>query len=71
MSEQNRALTTIFQTMANVLDIQGENTHRASAYRRAAESIRALEDPLGKIQCENRLTQIPHIGDILASKIEE
>jgi len=71
MSEQNRELATIFEVMANVLDIQGENYHRVLAYRRAADSVRALGEPIDKIQSEGRITQIPGIGDILAAKIDE
>ncbi len=71
MSEQNQALVAIFEAMANMLDIQGENYHRVLAYRRAAENIRALGEPLDLVWREGRLRQIPGIGDILAAKIEE
>ncbi|HQE91236.1 MAG TPA: DNA polymerase/3'-5' exonuclease PolX [Anaerolineae bacterium] len=71
MSEQGRELATIFEAIANGLDIQGENYHRILAYRRAAESLRALGEPLEQVWQEGRLETIPGIGDILAAKIDE
>lgn len=71
MSEQQSALAGIFETMANVLELQGENPHRTQAYRRAADSLRALEEPLEHVWRDKRLKEIPGVGDILAAKIAE
>lgn len=71
MSEQGRELATIFEAIANGLDIQGENYHRILAYRRAADNLRALGEPLEQVWQEGRLDTIPGIGDILAAKIDE
>ncbi|HOT90646.1 MAG TPA: helix-hairpin-helix domain-containing protein [Anaerolineae bacterium] len=71
MSEQGRDLATIFEAIADGLDIQGENYHRILAYRRAADSLRALGEPLEQIWREGRLGTIAGIGDILAAKIDE
>ncbi len=71
MSEQSRELATIFEAIANGLDIQGENYHRILAYRRAADNLRALGEPLEQVWQEGRLDSIPGIGEILAAKIDE
>lgn len=71
MSEQQNALAGIFETMANVLELQGENPHRTQAYRRVADSLRALGEPLEQVWREDRLKEIPGVGDILAAKIAE
>lgn len=71
MSERTRALVAIFEAMADGLDVQGEDVHRVLAYRRAADSLRALGEPLEQVWKEDRLTTIPGIGDILAGKIDE
>ncbi|HNT73978.1 MAG TPA: DNA polymerase/3'-5' exonuclease PolX [Anaerolineae bacterium] len=71
MSEQQNTLAGIFETMANVLELQGESPHRTQAYRRAAESLRALGEPLEQLWREKRLKEIPGVGDILAAKIAE
>ncbi|MEA3341623.1 MAG: DNA polymerase/3'-5' exonuclease PolX, partial [Chloroflexota bacterium] len=68
---KNRQVAAIFVTMADTLAIQGENYHRVSAYRRAAENIGALGRPLEQIWRAGKLGEIPGIGKTLASKIDE
>ncbi len=71
MSEQSRALAEIFQSMADLLDVQGANYHRVLAYRRASENLLAIGEPLERIWEEGRLEEIPGIGETLAAKIDE
>lgn len=67
----NRQVAEIFDTMADVLDIQGANYHRVMAYRRAAENVAALGRPLEEIWSKGELESIPGIGKTLAAKIDE
>jgi DNA polymerase (family 10) len=46
--------------------LRGGNPYRAKAYVRAAESLDALAVPLDQIIAEDRLTEIPGIGDAIA-----
>src|SRR3569832_300802 len=46
--------------------LRGGNPYRAKAYSRAADSLGALAEPLGKFIEEERLTEIPGIGDAIA-----
>ena len=46
--------------------LRGGNPYRAKAYSRAADSLGALAEPLGKLIEEERLTEIPGIGDAIA-----
>lgn len=71
MADRREELATIFDAMADMLDILGENYHRIMAYRRAAENLRALGEPLEKLAQEARLQTIAGIGETLATKIEE
>lgn len=67
----NQEVARIFATMADILAIQGENPHRINAYRRAAENIAALGQPLETLWREGALHTIPGIGATLANKIDE
>ena len=68
---KNQEVATIFATMADLLALQGENYHRIRAYRRAAENIAALSQPLEGIWRAGELETIPGVGKTLASKIDE
>jgi DNA polymerase (family 10) len=67
----NREVAHIFATVADMLQIKGENIHRVLAYRRAAETIAGLPRDLGAIYDEGTLTELPGVGQTLADKIEE
>jgi len=68
---ENRQIAEIFEAMADILDIQGANYHRIMAYRRAAENVAALGQPLKELWQANELESIPGIGKTLATKIDE
>lgn len=68
---ENREIAFIFQQIADMLAIQGENPHRIFAYQRAAEAIAQLERDVADVWREGELTNIPGIGQVLAEKIEE
>ncbi len=67
----NQQVAEIFSAMADMLDIQGANYHRIMAYRRASETVQAMGKPLEEVWREGTLTELPGIGDTLASKIDE
>jgi DNA polymerase (family 10) len=46
--------------------LRGGNPYRAKAYARAADSIAALVEPLDRIVAEDRLTDVPGIGEAIA-----
>jgi DNA polymerase (family X) len=47
--------------------LRGGNPYRAKAYARAADSVAALVEPLDRIVAEDRLTDVPGIGDAIAN----
>ncbi len=67
----NQEVARIFATMADILAIQGENPYRINAYRRAAENVAALGQPLETLWREGALDTVPSIGETLAGKIDE
>jgi hypothetical protein len=49
--------------------LAGGNPYRSKAHLRAAESLAALAEPLGRIVAEGRLREIPGVGDAIADII--
>jgi len=68
---KNREIAGIFEKVADMLAIRGDNFHRVLAYRKAAESIRDLGRDVNDIFADGALQEIPGIGKTLAAKIEE
>lgn len=71
MRMKNREVVNIFNKVADMLAIRGDQIHRILAYRKAAESIEALGRDINVVFAEGKLTDIPGIGETLAAKIEE
>lgn len=67
---KNQAIANVFNEIADLLEIQGENTFRIRAYRRAAQNIEGMPDDVSKLS-KKELLEIPGIGHDLAEKIEE
>jgi DNA polymerase (family 10) len=68
---QNPEVAQVFDEVADLLELLGENPFRIRAYRRAAVTVRDLAEPLAKVIAERpeRLTELPSIGADLAGKI--
>ncbi|MDR4467658.1 MAG: histidinol-phosphatase [Nitrospira sp.] len=71
MSKNNRQLATIFRSMADLLAAQRANPYRVRAYRRAADSLLALDEEVASLAEAKKLEDIDGIGADLAKKIEE
>ncbi len=71
MTRPNEQLAEIFQRMADLLQNRRENPYRIRAYRRAADSLVALEENLRAVAARGGLEAIPGIGRDLAGKIQE
>lgn len=67
----NREVIALFDKVANLLAIRGDNIHRILAYRKAAEAIEGLGRDINQVYEAGELTNIPNIGKTLADKIEE
>lgn len=67
----NREVIHLFNQIADMLAIRGDQIHRILAYRKAAESISALGQDINQVYADGGLTDIPGIGKTLAAKIEE
>jgi len=71
-SVDNSQITEIFEDMANMLDIQGENRFRVLAYRKAVLVISELTEELRNMVKDGRdLTELSGIGKDLSERIKE
>ena len=68
---KNQEIADIFEKIATLLEIKGDNIFKIKAYRKAAENILALGEDIESIKNENRLAAIPGIGEALQNKIIE
>lgn len=67
---KNQEIAKIFNEIADLLEIKGENPFRIRAYRRAAQNIEGLPKSVEETPKEE-LLKVPGIGQDLAGKIEE
>ena len=67
---KNQEIAGIFNEIADLLEIKGENPFRIRAYRRAAQNLEGLTKDVAALSREE-LLEIPGIGHDLAEKIEE
>ncbi len=72
MPVQNNDIADIFSSIADYLEIEGENPFRIRAYRNAAHSVSGLGPELkDMVAAGDDLKQLPGIGKDLAAKIHE
>jgi len=67
---KNQEVAKIFNDIADLLEIKGENPFRIRAYRRAAQNIEGLAKDVAETT-KDELRKIPGIGQDLADKIQE
>lgn len=69
---ENTQIATVFDDIADSLEILGENAFRIRSYRNAARAIRDMTERLADlVAAEADLKKLPGIGESLAGKIHE
>ena len=71
MTMNSQKIAAIFHDMANILEIKGANVFRVRAYQKAAQNIESLGGELDDYLRQDKLKEIPGIGEDLAEKIKE
>lgn len=72
MPVQNAEIAAMFDQIADLLEIQGENPFRVRAYRRAARTIEGLPQSVRTmLSAGSDLSELPGIGKDLAGKIAD
>ncbi|MGY4600589.1 DNA polymerase (family 10) [Bradyrhizobium sp. GM22.5] len=64
-----RIVASLLREYAQRTALRGGNPYRAKAYSRAADSLAALAVPLHVLIAEDRLTEIPGVGEAIADMI--
>src|SRR3989442_8322 len=67
----NYEIARIFSTLADLMEVQGENVFKVRAYRKAADTIEGLTESLASLAERGQLESVPNIGKGIAEKIEE
>src|SRR5947208_15675814 len=69
---ENRNIAALFYETADLMEIRGDDPFRIRSYRRAAEAIEGLPQPLSELVSEiKKLLEIPGIGKGMAANIQE
>lgn len=72
MPIHNSEIADIFERLADLLEIKGENTFRIRAYRNAARTVSSLTKSANDMVANGEdFSDLPGIGKDLAAKIEE
>ncbi len=67
----NATLSAIFDQMADVMEILGEDPFRINSYRKVARVIGEMGTDVGVLLEEGRLAEVPGIGKSTVAKVEE
>ncbi|MDZ4404657.1 DNA polymerase/3'-5' exonuclease PolX [Prosthecobacter sp.] len=62
---------TIFERIALLLELKGENTFKVRAYRTGAEIVESFSGDIMKLAAENHLEGIKGLGEALRDKLHE
>jgi DNA polymerase (family X) len=69
---ENSQIAAVFDTIADILEILGENAFRIRSYRTAARAVGDMPDHLADLAAAGKdLTELPGIGASLAEKVHE
>ncbi|NOX97734.1 MAG: DNA polymerase/3'-5' exonuclease PolX [Nitrospirae bacterium] len=68
---RNSEIAQIFQDIADILEIKGENPFRVRAYHKIVRILETLPEEIEKVCQRGELRNIPGVGEGLAKKIEE
>ena len=70
-NRDNQQFSAMFRDIASVLELQGDDPFRIRAYRRAAQTLASLSEPVRNIARRGALESLPGIGKTLAREIQE
>jgi len=68
---RNGEIAMLLEEIADLLEIDGEDSFRVNAYRAAARRIESWREPIELLHAEGRLRDVPGVGPALGQKIAE
>ena len=67
----NKEVAKVFQDIADLLELKGENVFKIRAYQRVVRSIEHLPVEVEQLVAEDRLKGIPGVGEAITKKLTE
>ena len=67
----NKQIAKVFEDIADLLELKGENPFTIRAYQRVVRSIEHLPVELEQLVREDRLKEVPGVGEAINKKITE
>jgi DNA polymerase (family 10) len=67
----NKEIARVFQDIADLLELKGENPFKIRAYQKAARAIEHLPVEVERLVAEDKLREIPGVGEAITKKITE
>ena len=68
---KNAAVADMFDTMADIMEIKGENPFRVNSYRNVARVVRDLTEDIEQVRRQGRLEELAGVGKSSAEKIAQ
>ena len=68
---KNSEVAKVFQDIADLLELKGENQFKIKAYQKVIRSIEYLPVEVEQLVKEDRLKEIPGVGEAITRKITE
>jgi DNA polymerase (family 10) len=67
----NKQITKVFEDIGDLLELKGENVFKIRAYQKVVRAIEQLPVELEQLVKEERLKEVPGVGEAIAKKITE
>jgi len=68
---KNSEIAKVFEDIADLLELKGENPFKIRAYQKAVRSIEHLPVEVEQLVAEGKLREVPGIGEAISKKITE
>lgn len=68
-SLENLEIARLFEEIAELLELKGENPFKIRAYERAARAVRGLGRPIRDLHASGELLAVPGIGKAISDKV--
>jgi len=68
---KNTEIAKVFADIGDLLELKGENPFKIRAYQRAVRSIELLPVEVEQLVREERLGEVPGVGEAITRKITE
>jgi len=68
---KNSEIIRVLENISVLLELKGESIFKSRAYQKAARSIELLSEDVDKLVAEDRLKEIPGVGEAISKKLTE